>query len=424
MTVPLALLSLGIVVLGGALFAVSEWRKWRPSLATALLVALLLRLAVFAIAGERLAPYDLDHDFLVAGQNVLEHRDLMLNARERGWNYLPTYGFVLAGAVTLMDLTGLPWLVAARIPAIASDIGVVVLVHLLADRENAGRRAFQYACTPIVILVCAVHGQMEPLCLLLALGAFLALKNRPRAVLAGVLLGLAISVKTWPVLFLPALLLALPGWAARVRLLLGAVGVCLALLLTQPLTVGTPVERLPATVARILSYHSPGGSWGWASIIWAYAPYTNENYEDSTLWAVVGRTGSVLTLIAVAAALWWWRRADRLVVAGVTAAVFQVTTAGHGAQYLAWPAPFQVLRPTRLVPLLQLGIGLWAWCAYIGLALVPAEDYTRVANTWQITSLLLVVLFLLALPWRQRGPVAHPGAAEPPAARAVPDPVP
>jgi len=411
-----ALLALAIVAVGGGLLAVSQWRDWRPSLATALLVALVLRLAMCAIVWDGLLPYDVDFDFRVAGENVLEHRDLMLNSRERGWNYLPTYGFVMAGAVAIQELTGLPWVVVARIPAIAADLGVVALVHALADRERAGLRAFQYACTPIAILVSAVLGQMEPTCLLLALGAFLALQSRrgPRVGLAGVLVGLAISVKTWPGLFLPALLLALPGWAARARLLLGAVAVGLVLLLTQPLTVGTPAQQLPATVARILSYHSPGGSWGWSSVVYAYSPYTADNYEDSTLWGVVGRVGSLLTLLAVAAAVWWWRRADPLVVAGVSASAFQITTAGHGAQYLAWPAPFMVLRPTRLVPLLQLGIGVWAWCAYF----VAWTWHSWLVDAWQTSSLLLVVLFVLALPWRQRrraiATPAPPGSAPPP----------
>ena len=247
-------------------------------------------------------------------------------------------------------------------------------------------------------------GRSEPLCLLLSLGAFLALRSRPRVVLAGVLIGLAISVKTWPALFLPALLLALPSWGKRARLLVGAGAVCLVLLLTQPLTVGSPVRQLPATVARILSYHSPGGSWGWSSVVYAYSPYTNENYEDSALWGTVGVIGSVLILLGVAAAIWWWRRADPLVVASVSASAFQITTAGHGAQYLTWPAPFMILRPTRLVPLLQFGIGLWAWCAYFfaGGVLMPAGWSSWFVNAWQMSSLLLVVLFILALPWRQR----------------------
>jgi hypothetical protein len=403
MSASVAFSALGLVVVAGGLLAVSQWRDWRPSLTTALLVALVLRLAMYALAWDRAIPYDLNLDFRVAGENVLQHQDLMLNARERGWNYLPTYGFVMAGAVKFQELTGLPWVVVARIPAILADLGIVAVVHALADKDKAGLRAFQYACTPIVILVSAVHGQMEPLCLLLSLGAFLALRSRPRAGLAGVLIGLAISVKTWPALFLPALLLALPSWGRRARLLAGAGGVCLVLLLTQPLTVGSSLNQLPATVARILSYHSPGGSWGWTSVVYAYAPYTAENYEDSTLWATVGLVGSILTLVAIAAAIWWWRRADPLVVASVSASTFQITTAGHGAQYLTWPAPFMILRPTRLVPLLQFAIGLWAWCAYFGAnTLVPIEWSSWFVTAWQISSLSLVVLFVLALPWQQR----------------------
>jgi len=290
MSFSVAVSALALVVVAGGLLVLSERRGWRPSLTTALLVALVLRMTMFAIAWDRVLPYDLMLDFRVAGENVLQHQDLMLNSRERGWNYLPTYGFVMAGAVSVQELTGLPWVVVARIPAIVSDLGVVAVVHALADKEKAGLRAFQYACTPIAVLVSAVHGQMEPLCLLLALGAFLALRSRPRVGLAGVLIGLAISVKTWPALFLPALLLALPGWGARARLLAGAAAVGLVLLLTQPLTVGSPVRQLPATVARILSYHSPGGSWGWSSVVYAYSPYTAENYEDSTLWGAWARS--------------------------------------------------------------------------------------------------------------------------------------
>lgn len=411
-----ALSALALVVLGGGLLVVSERWGWRPSLTTALLVALALRLAMYALAWDRVQPYDLMLDFRVAGENVLQHQDLMLNSRERGWNYLPTYGFVMAIAVYVQELTGLPWVAVARIPAILFDLGVVAMVYALADKQKAGLRAFQYACIPIAVLVSAVHGQMESLCLLLALGAFLALRFHPRAVLAGVLIGLAISVKTWPALFLPALLLALPGWAARARLVAGAAAVGLVLLLTQPLTVGSPVQQLPATVARILSYHSPGGSWGWTSVVYAYSPYTPENYEDSVLWGIVAQVGSMLTLLAVAAAIWWWRRADPLVVAGVAASTFQITTAGHGAQYLTWPMPFLVLRPTRLMPLLQFGIGIWAWCAYFFAwsELVPAEWRSWFGYAWMTSSLLLVLLWVLALPWRQRQrPAQDPVEAAP-----------
>jgi hypothetical protein len=279
-----------------------------------------------------------------------------------------------------------------------------------------GLRAFQYACTPIAVFVSAVHGQMEPLCLLLALGAFAALRSdtRRRVLLAGALIGLAISVKTWPALFLPALLLALGTWRNRLRLLLGAAVVGLALLLTMPLTVGTPAQKLPGIVASIVGYSPAAGTWGWSSVVFVLFPYTYESFEISTFWAVVGRVGSIATLIAVGAAIWWWRRAHPIVIAGVSASVFQVTTAGHGAQYLVWPVPFTTQAPTRLHPLLQAAIGVWAWWAYVGLGadLLPASWGTWPSRVGTLSSLVLVVMIVLALPWQQRG-AARPGPTLP-----------
>jgi hypothetical protein len=359
MTPTLGLLALLLVALASGLLVVSGSRDWRPSLTQALLVAAGLRLAMFVIAHD-VAPYDLVNDFRIAGENVLAHQDPTLNSRPRGWNYLPTYGFLLAGMVAVEESTGLPWLWVARVLPITFDLGVTGLVYLLARPEKAGLRAFQYACTPIAIFVSAVHGQMEPLCLLFAVGAFVALRRgpAPRVVLAGVLIALAISVKTWPVLFLPALLLALPTWRARLRLLIGAGAVGLLLLLTMPLTVGTPVDKLPRIVAALAGYSPAGGTWGWSAVLYGYFPYDAVSFETSTFWAVVGRVGSIAALLAFAAAVWWWRRAGPIVVAGASTSAFLVATAGFGVQYLAWPVPFTTLSPTRLQPALQTTIGL------------------------------------------------------------------
>ncbi len=405
MTVTLAALALMLLLLASALLVLSWRREWRPTLTDALLVALGLRIAMFIIAKD-VAPYDLFNDFRIAGENVLNHLDPTLNSRERGWSYLPTYAFLLAGMVATGEFTGLPWLWVSRMLPIGFDLGVVVLVYLLAGKEKGGLRAFQYACTPIAILVSSVHGQMEPLCLLLALGAFLAIRSKltPRVVLAGVLIGLAISVKTWPVIFLPALLIALPSWRARLRLLLSSAAVGLVLLLTMPLTVGTPFRELPAVVAAMVGYSPAGGGWGWSSVVFAFFPYTYESFENSTLWAVLGRVGSIGTLLLVAVAIWWWRRASPIVIAGVAASTFQVVTAGHGAQYLLWAAPFTTLSPTRRIPTLQVAIGLWAWWGYIVQlgGVVPVSWGAWPYYAWSISSLILIGLIVWALPWDQR----------------------
>ena len=405
MTVTLAALALMLVCLASALLVLSWRRDWRPSLTDALLVALALRLAMFIIAKDT-APFDLFNDFRIAGENVLDRQDPTLNSRERGWSYLPTYAFLLAGMVATGEFTGLPWLWVSRMLPIGFDLGVVVLVYLLAGKEKGGLRAFQYGCTPIAIFVSAAHGQMEPLCLLLALGAFVAIRRKeaPRLLLAGALIALAISVKSWPVLFLPALLIALPSWGARLRLLLSGAAVGLGLLLTMPLTVGTPFRELPTVAEAIVGYNAAGGTWGWTSVVYAFYPYTDSSIASSTLWTVLGRVGSIVTLILVSTAIWWWRRASPIVIAGVAASTFLVVTPGAGAQYLQWPAPFTTLSPTRFIPALQVVIGLWAWWGYIVQlgGLVPASWASWAYQAWNISSLLLIGLIVLALPWDQR----------------------
>jgi hypothetical protein len=93
MTPTMGLLALLLVALASGLLVVSGSRDWRPSLTQALLVAAGLRLAMFVIAHD-VAPYDLVNDFRIAGENVLAHQDPTLNSRPRGWNHLPTYGFL------------------------------------------------------------------------------------------------------------------------------------------------------------------------------------------------------------------------------------------------------------------------------------------------------------------------------------------
>src|SRR4051794_10396765 len=175
MTPSRGVLALLLVLLASSLLVVSERRSWRPSLTHALLAAAALRLAMFLIAKDT-APYDLLNDFRIAGENVLHHRDPTLNSRPRGWNYLPTYGFVLAGTVAVEQLTGLPWLWVSRVLPMVADLGVVALVFTLTGGEKRGLPGFPYAGTPIVVFVRAVPRPMGTLCLLFSPRAFLPLR--------------------------------------------------------------------------------------------------------------------------------------------------------------------------------------------------------------------------------------------------------
>jgi hypothetical protein len=68
------------------------------------------------------------------------------------------------------------------------------------------------------------------------------------------------------VAFLPALLLGLSTWRDRVRLLAGTTAVGLTLLLTMPVTVGTPARELPYIVSTIAGAPFAGSEQGAAGV--------------------------------------------------------------------------------------------------------------------------------------------------------------
>ncbi|MBW8481646.1 glycosyltransferase family 87 protein [Actinomadura parmotrematis] len=399
-----------------AALMIAGWRRgWRPSLKATLAVALALRVLLLVVAGD-FKPYDLHIDFHRAGVNALEHRDPILNAPQTGWNYLPTYALYLATNVFAERHLGVPWMVVSRIGPILFDLGVIVLVGLLASARFRPTARFLYAANPLTVLVSAVHGQMEPLCLLFALGAFvLVLRGRfgdeepgapvpaltgRRVLAAGVLIALAISVKTWPALFLPALLIALPTWAYRARLV-AAMGAVLALLfVTMPLTVGTPVAKLPEVAGVMIGYHPVVGTFGWTSVVlWAH-PVPADRLLHDPLTVALGSAGSLLTLAAIAAAVWWWRRAHPVDLAMVSASAFQVVTASHGVQYLEWAAPFAMARPARRTGLMTVAIGLYAGFGY--LVMTMTRNWAAVAPYYYMSSLLVIAAIVAALPWARR----------------------
>src|ERR1700753_4294028 len=269
MVIALVLLAIGV-----ALMLLAQRRNWRPSLLVALLVAAAFRVITW-VPPHKFEPYDLTNDFWAAGIATLHHHDPILSNRTNGWGSLPTYTFVLAAAVWTTYHLHFSWLVIARVPALLCDLGVVVVVGKLVSaaggsRDQAALRRFQYACSPVAILVSSVHGQLEPACLLLAFSAMVvALRGGPgisgrRAVAGGALLGLAISTQSWPVLCGPALLIALPSWRRRLQAAAGGAAVGVVLFATMPLTVGTPLDKMPYLVKHMISNQPTIGTWNWA----------------------------------------------------------------------------------------------------------------------------------------------------------------
>ncbi len=409
-----------LLAAGGVLAYVAERRRWQPPLWVALVVGLALRLQLMWQTHD-IRPYDIYYDYHAAGLAVLHHQDPILHIRPSGWSFLPLYGFVLAGEVALQQTLHLSWIWAVRSFSLLADLAVIVMVGVVAGRRNAALRRFQYACYPLALLYAA--GRMDVTCLALALGAFaLVLRQRSvvstrRAVGAGVLLGLAVGVNSWPILLLPGLWIALPSIRTRLQATAGVAGVVGALFVTMPLTVGTPVNYLYHDARTILTYHGSIGQFGWSAIV---ADFYRLHWFNAVSFTI-GRVGSVFTLVAVVAAVWWWRRAHPLDMAIVTLCALIVATASFGAQYLLWPVPFLLARPTKRAWYYHTGVCAWTIISVAEWGLPTSLKYT--ANVMLLgASVLVVPAIIAAMPWDRRvfaRPGPQPGVPPPrPEARA------
>jgi len=374
-----------LLVIGVALMLVAQRRDWQPSLALAIFTALVLRL------------------------DVLHHQDPILNNRQNGWGSLPPYAFVLAGAAWASLHSHLSWLIIARLPAVFCDLGVVVLVGVLAGAagERAALRRFQYACSPLAILVSSVHGQAEPFCFLFCLGAFaLILRAGPqvsgrRAGLAGVLFGVAVAAQTWPAVFAPALLLALPAWRRRAEFTAGAAAILALLFVTLPITVGTPVAKLPFIATQFFETRPSFGNWGWSGVWLTVHPTKLPVWQDP-LWLNAGSIGAKLAIGGALLAVWWWRRGHPLDIATATTTTLLVLTPAFGNQYLLWQAPSAIARPARLSIPLQIVLGAYAAIFYLPMNMLTWQNWVDANNVMMFVSIPVIAFMIAALPWQRR----------------------
>lgn len=397
-----------LLAVGVGLMLTAQRRNWRPTLALAIFTALIFRLVMLGLT-YHITPWDLAHDFLNVGQATLHHHDPILATPVVRWSYLPVYDFPLAAAYWAHIHLHIAWLITARIPAILSDVGVTALVGAVAAAAG-GRgelRRFQYACNPLAIIISAVHSQVEPFCLLFSFAAFAIVLRRGTGisgratVAAGVLLGLAIGAKTWPVLFGPALLFGLPSMRRRWQFAASAAGTVALLFVTMPLTVGTPVRKLPYLVTVMTGYHPPIGSWGWSGV-WVNFHPTKLPTTVDPLWINVGAWGTRLAVLGALLAVWWWRRAHPLDIATATTTSLLALTPALGNQYLLWQTPSRTAYPTRLAMPLQIVLGAYAAIMYLPMSMLQWYNWQRVNKIMMVVSLGVIVLMIAAMPWDRR----------------------
>lgn len=421
-----------ILVIGLALAVVGQWRGWRPSLRTSLAVGLGLRLVLLVgAASDSWQPVDFTESFRPAGMAILSGHDPVL-ASNGGWHFLPMIPYMYALPLAL----GVPWEIAGRLWTIAADLGLIYLVGKLArglpadggidqQRRREAQARFQYACNPIALMIAVIHAQVEPISLVFLVAAYLVARPRPaaaaaesprgaawRAVCTGLLFGLALSAKSWPIVLLPVVLAMLPGWRRRLYGLVAAGAVPLFFFATLPLFVNTNLDNLKDAAQYMGGVRPIVGEWGWTALL------TGGNWELVPAYSRYGQLVLYTTLLVVGLL---WRRANRVDQTSAMLLAFMVVTPRMGTQYLLWFVPFLVARPTRWSQPAMGVAAVWAGLGYVYLTQFDETQWWINHRWWAQVSVVVIVFLAAAIPWTRRR-AAPPAAASDEAERELPAP--
>ena len=250
------------------------------------------------------------------------------------YNHPPLVGWWLE-SVAWLDTHGVSLRLTVRLPAILADIVSALLVFELLRTRRSLREAtvagVLVAASPILVVISGYHGNTDPVFIMLVLLSAYLLSDRRAPYWAGLVIGLAVSVKLVPVVVLPVLLVA--AWRSRFlgRFLLGGVTV------VAVLWVPAVVKQWADLKAGVLDYagsNQGSSQWGIGQLV-RWLPGSQHSTE-----LIDGPGRFVVLLVCSLLPAWWVLRRPRAAPEGAALALclFLLLTPTFGTQYLAWAA--------------------------------------------------------------------------------------
>lgn len=312
-------------------------------------VGLLVRLALIATTP---ASFDVESYGVVAGL-LVAGRPVYLETER--YNYAPVWMWLLGGIWHLATWAGIDFTLLVRAVVAAIDTALGLVIYGLLRRRHKVSQPAALALSvlnPILVLNAGVHGQFDPLATLLMLGAIVLLPtggpHEPsgwRLPMAGLLLGLSIAVKHFPVLALPALLVAQPRW--RDRLVLAALATLPTLVAFAPVW---PTQA-EGVLGNVVGYS--GGKfpwWGLGAVAYALGKAATWPGLDTLALPIATLREWLLAYsryLAAAAigmvALMGARRVSPNTHVVLAFLLFYALVVNFGAYYLVWIVPFIAL---------------------------------------------------------------------------------
>jgi hypothetical protein len=297
--------------------------------------------------------------------------------------------YIMGAMARLAATTGLPYVVAMKLPSVLADVALTGLVYraVVHSRPSDGRGhawaaylALLYALNPVSLLVTSYHGQFEAVTLLLLASGWWLWEQRRTAASAATV-GLAILNKTWPVLFLPVVLMRLGSWRARLGYTTLALGIPALAVVAYLLA----YEANPAPMlGRALTHRGNAGYWGPSAVlvpaagVWPGLQPLADSLVALRNWLLGG---------AALLALWRTQRQSALDAFLTLLLAVVAVTVGFGIQWLLWLIPFALLaEQARWARVYSLAAALMLTIHLYGLHMAPwlAEWLSPPATDWLI----------------------------------------
>lgn len=139
--------------------------------------------------------------------------------------YTPLSLFIAPLALHISTVFDQPFHLIMKLFPMAGDVGTATLIFLLARRRwsapGATLAGLAFAFNPVSILITGFHGNIMPLSVFFAFWAYYLLEagdRRKTYVLSGLVLGIGIGLRSWPILLLPFLVRPgqLGGWRQQI----------------------------------------------------------------------------------------------------------------------------------------------------------------------------------------------------------------
>jgi hypothetical protein len=310
--------------------------------------------------------------------------------------YLPFQLYLIGAAAKFSELTGAPFVFVIKIVPILADAALAVLIlratlQMGQPVSKALVSGLLYALSPIAILVSAYHGQFDPESVfLLALAWYywqFGGSSSSRIGVSALLLGFAILNKTWPLMFLPIVLLRIDSWRQRMVYVLISLAVPVLFTLVYVLVFGQDPAPM---LKRALTHAGVSGWWGGGAVI-NLIHYFADVGGGLLTW--LSRHGRWLVFAGAAYVYWVTRRESGISSLTTLLVVVYALTSGFGLQWTLWVVPFALLAgDLRELNLYTLGALIYMLPSYYGYHLEP------VFLRWMTPQRMNVILMACAIP--------------------------